>query len=414
MKTIALVGYKETKLGIIPDDWKVVKLRDIATKCTKKNTDEAIKTVFSNSAINGLVLQSEYFDKDIAQQGNLDGYYIVQEGDFVYNPRISQTAPAGPINRNLNNQTGVVSPLYTVFKIKSDEEIKFLEHFFKSTKWLKYMMSVANYGARHDRMNVTSEDLFDMPIPFPKKEEREKIAHILTTWDEAIIKQEELIKEKEQFKKGLMQKLLSGEVRFDGFTDEWNDANLESIGNFYLGLTYTPEYVNEGVPFLSVKDIRGNLISFENTKFISHEEFKNSTENAKPKKGDILFGRVGTLGNPIVIETDLAFCIFVSLGYIRVKNNINNKFIMHWMNSDFFEKQVETQVAGSSQKNLNVGWLKKFKILLPSKIEQEKIAEFFDCVDSELMLLKNKLKELKQQKKGLMQKLLTGEVRVKI
>jgi type I restriction enzyme S subunit len=414
MKTIVPEGYQETKLGLVPKDWNIVKLREIATKCTKKNTDESITTVFSNSALNGIVLQSEYFDKDIAQQGNLDGYYIVESGDFVYNPRISSNAPAGPINRNLHNQTGVVSPLYTVFRPKSNEQIKFLEYFFKSTKWLKYMMAIANYGARHDRMNVTSDDFFDMPIPMPENQERQKIAEILTTCDEVIIKQEELIKEKEQLKKGLMQKLLSGEVRFKGFNEEWAETKLENIGNFYLGLTYTPEYVKEGIPFLSVKDIRDNKLSFGNTKFISREEYISSTDNAKPKKGDILFGRVGTLGNPIVINTDKEFCIFVSLGYIRVNENVLNRFISHWMNSIYFEKQVETQVAGSSQKNLNVGWLKKFKIYLPNREEQQKISDFLDMVEQEINLLKNELEELKLQKKALIQKLLTGQVRVKV
>jgi type I restriction enzyme S subunit len=211
-----------------------------------------------------------------------------------------------------------------------------------------------------------------------------------------------------------MQKLLSGEVRFGGFTDEWETIKFGKVGEFYLGLTYTPKYVSNGVPFLSVKDLSRGKISFDDTKFISHEEFEKSTNNAKPRKNDILFGRVGTLGNPIIIDFEREFCIFVSLGFLRVNEDINNVFIKYWMNSDIFEKQIESQVSGSSQKNLNVGWLKNFKIKLPSLLEQHKIAEVLSLVDDEINLLKNELEELKLQKKALMQKLLTGEVRVKV
>ena len=194
---------------------------------------------------------------------------------------------------------------------------------------------------------------------------------------------------------------------------EWEKKRLEDFCQFFLGLTYTPQYVSSGIPFLSVKDITNGYISFNNTKYISKEEFNSSTSNAKPQKGDILFGRVGTLGQPIVVDFDVDFCIFVSLGFIRLGNDVFNYFLKYWMESLFFENQIRRQIAGSSQKNLNVGWLKKFKINLPSLPEQTKIADFLSAVDKRIDLLSNKVSQLEEYKKGAMQKLFSQEVRFK-
>ena len=291
-------------------------------------------------------------------------------------------------------------------KVKND----FLFYLVQTEKFNQ----IANVSSGSKMPRADWNYMSEIPFDTPPIKEQEKIAEILTTWDEAITKQIELLEAKELLKIALMQKLLSGEVRFGGFTDEWETIKFGKVGEFYLGLTYTPKYVSNGVPFLSVKDLSRGKISFDDTKFISHEEFEKSTNNAKPRKNDILFGRVGTLGNPIIIDFEREFCIFVSLGFLRVNEDINNVFIKYWMNSDIFEKQIESQVSGSSQKNLNVGWLKNFKIKLPSLPEQQKIAEVLSLADDEINLLKNELEELKLQKKALMQKLLTGEVRVKV
>ena len=161
-------GYKRTRAGIIPNNWKVTRLRDSGRKCLKKNTDFKIRLVFSNSAQNGIIPQEEQFDKSIANKEHIDGYYIVKPGDFVYNPRISVTAPCGPINRNETEETGIVSPLYTVFTVdfpKADNA--YLKHYFKSSHWFQYMKGVANYGVRHDRMNIST--LIFSQCRFPRR-----------------------------------------------------------------------------------------------------------------------------------------------------------------------------------------------------------------------------------------------------
>lgn len=203
----------EVRFDEFDEEWEDVRLGDIASRITNKNTDSSIDMIFSNSAVNGIVIQNEFFDKDIANRDNLTGYYIVQSGDFVYNPRISKFAPSGPINRNRHKFTGIVSPLYTVFRINDDEIIDYLEYFFSSTLWFRYMKAIANYGARHDRMNITNNDFMKMPIPYPSKQEQQKIAQVLTLSDKEIELLKEELKALKEQKRGLMQKLLSGEVR---------------------------------------------------------------------------------------------------------------------------------------------------------------------------------------------------------
>ncbi|QKG29809.1 hypothetical protein [Campylobacter sp. RM16187] len=145
----------------LPSGWRVVRLGDVAEKVSTKNKDSFINLVLSNSATNGIVVQNEYFDKDIANKNNIQDYYIVDYGDFVYNPRISINAPTGPINRNLIS-IGIVSPLYTVFRVEDEKKAKFLSYFFKSIFWYNQVKSVANYGARHDRINITDKDFFSL------------------------------------------------------------------------------------------------------------------------------------------------------------------------------------------------------------------------------------------------------------
>jgi type I restriction enzyme S subunit len=187
----------------------------------------------------------------------------------------------------------------------------------------------------------------------------------------------------------------------------YKEEKLGDICNFYLGLTYTPKYVDEGVPFLSVKDITKGYLSFEKTKYISYEEFESSTSNAKPKKGDVIFGRVGTLGRPLIVETDIDFCIFVSLGFIRVNDKLHNRYLKQWMSSHYFTKQVDSKVIGSAQKNLNVGWLRNFKIPLPPLQEQEKIADILSTADDKIDAITTQIEKAETLKKGLLQKLLS-------
>ena len=195
-------------------EWRYVELGKIAKKEKGKNKSFAYNLVLSNSAQHGILPQTDQFDKEIASEDHIDGYYIVHDGFFVYNPRISVTAPCGPINRNETGKTGVMSPLYTVFSIESKMiNTDFLKQYFSSSCWYRHMKSVANYGARHDRMNVSDDDFFLMPIPIPSIEEQTVIADALMAADKEINLLSRELEQEKQKKKALMQLLLTGIVR---------------------------------------------------------------------------------------------------------------------------------------------------------------------------------------------------------
>ncbi len=186
-------------------EWEIAELKEIASKVNEKNRDNSVSTVLTNSATQGIVSQQSYFERDIVTESNLTGYYVVNVGDFVYNPRISATAPVGPIKMN-ELIKGIMSPLYTVFRFNQGS-LKFYQYFFESSVWHDYMKSIANSGARHDRMNISGADFLALPMPQPIEKEQTKIANFLSAIDEKItIKKAELDKLK-TWKQGLLQQM---------------------------------------------------------------------------------------------------------------------------------------------------------------------------------------------------------------
>jgi type I restriction enzyme, S subunit len=171
-------------------------------------------------------------------------------------------------------------------------------------------------------------------------------------------------------------KCIEDEIPFE-VPEGWAWARVSSVVQIYLGLTHTPDYVNKGVPFYSVKDISSGGLDTSNPKYISEEEFDNFPSGAKPQKGDILFGRVGTLGKPTVVEIEEPFGIFVSLGFFRkIYEDFSSEYIMEWMDSSLFWNQVSVNVKGAVLTNLNTGWLSRFLMPIPPIREQVKISDY--------------------------------------
>lgn len=403
------------------DNWEQIKLKDIAVKRNKKNKDSSISTVFSNSALNGIVEQKDFFAKKIANKDNLSSYFIVEKDDFVYNPRISSMAPCGPIHRNNTNKTGIVSPLYTVFRMDPKKcSLDYFEQYFKSSCWHKYMYSIANYGARSDRMNITDSDFFNMEIDAPQLIEQEKISSILTIWDKAIELKEKLIEQKKKQKKGLMQKLLTGEVRLPGFEGEWKKVRLGKIGKTYNGLSgKKAEDFGEGKPYIPYKAI------FDNSKiYINKFEYVRIEENEKQnivKYGDIFFTTSSEtpdeVGMSSVLLEDVNEVYLNSFCFGYRLNNFDTlipEFAQFLFRSDSFRRSTFKLAQGSTRFNISKNEMMKITVLLPSIEEQKAIAEVLSNADREIKLLKKQVNFLKEQKKGLMQLLLTGKVRVKV
>ncbi len=200
----------------------------------------------------------------------------------------------------------------------------------------------------------------------------------------------------------------------------WKWVQIQDLVNIYLGLTHTPNYSDSGIPFLSVKDMSDGYINFSNTKYISEEEYNSFPNGAKPKKGDILFARAGTIGIPQIIDTNQIFGIFVSLGYFRLidENPDTKKYIVNWMNSILFEHQVNKNIKGSTIKNLNTGWLKKFVIPLPPNIEEQqrivnRIESMFAKLDEAKEKAQNVVDSFETRKATILHQAFTGNLTAK-
>ena len=199
--------YPELRFPGFTDAWEQRKLSDISTKVTTKNVDVHYTETLTNSAEQGIISQVDFFDKEISNKDNINGYYIVENNDFIYNPRISTLAPVGPINRNKLNRTGIMSPLYTVFRT-STVDLDFLEWYFQSSHWHRYMKLNGDSGARADRIAIKDSTFFDMPIKTPVNiKEQVLIGETLENFNQYITLHQRKLEHLQLQKKALLQQM---------------------------------------------------------------------------------------------------------------------------------------------------------------------------------------------------------------
>ena len=205
--------FKDSELGRIPESWEVVQLNDIFERVTRKN-QESNDNALTISAQLGLVNQKKYFNKVVASK-DLSNYYLLLKGEFAYNKSYSAGYPMGVIKRLDNYEKGVLSTLYICFRIKSSNiDTDYVLQYFSAGNFDKELSSIAQEGARnHGLLNVGVKEFFNLRMILPCMEEQKKIAEILSTVDKKLENLKEKKESFEELKKGLMQKLLTGQVR---------------------------------------------------------------------------------------------------------------------------------------------------------------------------------------------------------
>lgn len=412
--------YQKTPAGILPKSWKVTSLCNVLKKKNAKNKGRKYDRILTNSATKGIVPQTDYFDKQIANDENTEGYYVVEKGDFVYNPRISVSAPCGPFNKYYENETGIMSPLYSVYQFV-DENVhysEFLAQYFLSAYWYRYMNGIANYGARSDRMNVTQDMMDLMPLPYPPESEYKKIVRILLNQDRVIALREKLLAEKLRQKQYLMQVLLTGKKRLPGFTGKWNYVQMKTLGTTYSGLSgKNKEDFGKGRPYIPYINIYSNaVIDTNNFDYVSIAE--NEKQNSV-KYGDIFFttssetpDEVG-MSSVLLEKVDNLYLNSFCFGF-RLHNFLTllPQYAVYYFRGGNFRRILDSLAQGSTRFNLSKNNLLKAMLLLPPIKEQKAIVEILRTIDQEINLLKQELEQERRKKKALMQLLLSGIVRV--
>ncbi|MCI7353296.1 MAG: restriction endonuclease subunit S, partial [[Actinobacillus] rossii] len=161
---------------------------------------------FTNSAEFGVISQRDFFDKDISNSDNLSNYYVVQNNDFIYNPRISNFAPVGPIRRNKLGRTGVMSPLYYVFRVRN-VQYEFLDAFFETDKWHSFMKLYGDMGARSDRISIKDSIFAGMPLMLPSLEEQTAIGNFFKQLDDTIALHQREVEKYKKIKQAYLEKM---------------------------------------------------------------------------------------------------------------------------------------------------------------------------------------------------------------
>ncbi len=390
------------------DPWEQRKLGEISDKVTEKNIKNFYDETFTNSAEFGIVTQRDFFDKDISNSKNLNGYYIVHNDDFVYNPRISNFAPVGPIKRNRLARTGVMSPLYYVFRTH-DIDKNYLEHYFDTTCWHSFMKLNGDSGARADRFAIKDSVFIQMPIPFPSLEEQKKMAKFLDTIKILITLHQRKLNHLQDKKKGLLQKMFPKdgekfpELRFPGFTDPWEQRKLGEV------FEQTSEYVNpklENLELWSLTVENGLTPKTDryNREFLvkKEDQFKSVSNN------EFIYNPMNmTLG---AIDLNLTGKkVAVSGYYITMKttDNYDNMYFGIWLKTSLAIRMYKLFATGSliERQRVQFPTFSQIKASVPIKEEQSKIGQFFNQLDNLITLHQRKLNHLQQQKKGLLQQM---------
>jgi type I restriction enzyme, S subunit len=292
---------------------------------------------------------------------------------------------------------------------------KFVAYQMASEAGHKQFLSLNDAGAKSG-LNLDSIRIFQIIIP-PLPEQC-KIAEILGAWDDAIALLEKLIAAKRKLKQGLMQQLLTGKKRFKEFEgSEWKNAQLGNVCKFIKDGTHgTHERFDDGIPLLSATNItESGQVCFDNASRISEKDYKKIHTKYEIQDHDVLLTVVGTLGRSAIVKNLPRFTLQRSVAIIRVDDNKIKPLYLYCISkfSDF-QNQLKTRANITAQAGVYLGELEKIDVMLPSEKEQEKIASVLSAADTEISNLEKQLAAYKQQKRGLMQQLLTGKTRVRV
>lgn len=388
--------------------WDVRPLADFFTKVTAKNFNMKYSAVLTNSAEYGIIDQRDYFDFDVANSNNIGGYYVVHPDDFVYNPRVSVTAPVGPINRNRLGYSGVMSPLYLVFQINGINK-DFLCHYYKTNKWHRFMRLSGNCGARFDRLSISDDQFIQMPISFPRDcTEQQAICDYLDNLDTLIASSTSRLTSLKQMKAASLQAMFPQEgetkpkIRFKGFEGEWEKVSFSEI-SFHAGLKNRDNLPLESYSISNEHGFIPQDEQFENGGTMTNADktmyYIVSPNSFAYNPARINVGSLGYYdGNQDVIVSSL-YEVF------KTNEDTDDRFLLYWFKTDFFKKKIEQFQEGGVRLYFFYDKLCKCDMLRPSLAEQQAIASYFTSLDRQITLQSQRLEKLKQIKAACLDKM---------
>ncbi len=397
-----LEKYPKLRFPGFEEPWKTTVLSAIFEKNTKKNSDGAISNVICNSAKQGLIPQREYFDKDIANSDNTAGYYIIEQNDFVYNPRKSADAPYGPISSYKYVDPGIVSPLYLCFRAKSIINPRYYEWYFKSSVWHRYIYMSGDSGARHDRVSIKDDTFFAMPIHLPSENEQRRIASFLDILESRIEKQRTLVDSLKKYKRGVIQHIFHSSsgvgwsyVKLGNIFKKASRRNID--GKIKNVITNSAEY-----GLIPQRDFFDKNIAVDGNT-LNYFVIKTGDFVYNPRKSNNApygpFNRYTLKDNGII--SPLYTCLVLQA-------DINPSYLAWYFKSDAWHRYIYdngSQGVRHDRVSMTDDLLMGIPVAIPSADNQRKIARMLDTVETRLLAFQSEYALLEKVRKGFMQQL---------
>ena len=396
------------------EDWEQRKLSELATMNARIGWQNLRTSEFLDSGDYLLITGTDFdngrikygtchyvekkrFDQDTKIQLSTGSILITKDGTLGKVALVEELPKPATLNAGVFN-----------VRVKDDAVLsyKYLYHYLKAPFLMKYVTANATGGTiKHLNQSI----LVDFPIPITEKLEQDRIAKLLDSLELSITLHQCKLEKLKLTKKALLQKLFPKngkhipEIRFKGFTDAWEQCKLSDVADVRDGTHDSPKFYNDGFPLVTSKNLKGGSIDFSDCSFISEQDFNEINKRSKVDPGDILFGMIGTIGNPAIVE-HTGFAI-KNVALIKEGNIINNRFIYHLLSSEVFENYIARENAGGTQKFIALNQIRNFDFLAPALVEQNKIIELLDCISQNITLHQRKLERLQELKKGLLQKM---------
>lgn len=409
-KSMKKNGYKKTKLGLIPEEWELKKLSSVIelesgqhlSPNEYNNDEEGIPYFTGPTDFCSSIDEVTKWTKDANKYAEYGDILITVKGSGVGSLYISDLKKVA-----IGRQLMAIKP--------QKMERGFLYNFLKQRSQVFEILASGNMIP-----GLSRKDILSFKTPYPPKEEQRKIAEIFSVWHEAISKTENLIKAKKRFKKGLMQRLLSGKVRFPEFDGEdWIEVKLGDIAEVISSnLDKKIKEGQEEVRLCNYMDVYENTIIDSSLPFMESTASEREIEKYTLKNDDVIITKDSETSDDIAnaaIVKNLESRVLCGyhLAILRTKKEaVLGDFLAKQIMTFTYRKQFFQMANGATRYGLRISDIENAKFKIPTLIEQEKISSLINKIDEEISLLIKQKLTVEIQKKGLMQQLLTGKVRV--
>ena len=384
-------------------DWEQRKLGEVCSRVQGNDGRMDLPTL-TISAANGWMNQEDRFSGNIAGKEQ-ENYTLLHKGELSYNHGNSKLAKYGTVFSLQSYKEALVPRVYHSFKVEEGSP-DFLEYYFATKLPDRELGKLISSGARMDGLlNIGYNEFMGIQMLFPSVEEQKQISNYFRNLDHLITLHQRKCEQTKKLKKYMLQKMFPRngakvpEIRFYGFTYDWEQRKLGELVGIYDGVHQTPDYQDSGIMFLSVE----NIATLKSEKYISEAAFERDYK-VYPEKGDILMTRIGDVGTTNVVETAEKVAFYVSLALLK-PNGIDSYFLSNAMKTNPFLKGLRerTLVTAIPQK-INKDEIGKIDIFITNNDEeQKKIGAYFHNLDHLITLHQRKCDELKKMKKYMLQ-----------